>query len=129
MFRSLIRVGLLILVAASFVAGCKGTTAGGKAYVIRADRKLAATLGADIATVHAAARRVLEEDMLFEIIDDAVDAREGVLRARTARKNTVRIETFRWDVQSTHVLVFVGPFGDKAAESDVFEALVERVGF
>ncbi|MHC5113555.1 MAG: DUF3568 family protein [Planctomycetota bacterium] len=129
MLRSLTRLGLFAVLVAALVGGCKGTTTGGKDYIIRADRKLAATIDADIATVHAAARVVLEEDMLFEITDDAVDAREGILRGRTARKNTVRVETFRKDVESTQVLIFVGPFGDKAAASDVFEALVERVGF
>ncbi|MCP3903009.1 MAG: DUF3568 family protein [Planctomycetes bacterium] len=127
--RSLIRIGLLTLLAAAFLGGCKGATASGNEFVIRADRKLAATLPGDISVVHPAARRVLEEDMLFEVTDDAVDAREGILRARTARNNTVRVETYRWGENSTHVLVFVGPFGDRDAQAEVYEALVNRVGY
>ena len=98
--------------------GCQSSTSSGTEYVITAKRELRTTVGADIGTVHDTAVDVVENELLYTIDNQARDAREGIINARTARGHAVRIETFRHGEQLTQIEVYVGPLGDETAERD-----------
>ncbi|MHC4947328.1 MAG: DUF3568 family protein [Planctomycetota bacterium] len=107
--------------------GCQSSTSSGTEYVITAKRELRTTVGADIGTVHDTAVDVVENELLYTIDNQARDAREGIINARTARGHAVRIETFRHGEQLTQIEVYVGPLGDETAERDVYEAIESRL--
>jgi hypothetical protein len=71
---------------------------------------------------------MLEEDYLYEITYEALDAREGIVEARTAKNRFVRIETYRAGTDRTKVQIYVSPFGDDRAERDIYEQLLTRLG-
>ena len=107
--------------------GCSGTSQAGTPYTLKIDRELRAFIPLDLNTTHTTARSMLEDEFLFEITNDALDAREGIIEATTAKDRAVRLETYAMGDQ-TAVEVFVGPFGDYRAAEDIFSSLERRLG-
>ena len=87
--------GLLVLAILALVcplAGCSGMTTGGNRYTYKINRELEAYLPTDSFTAHYAALLVLERDFLYTIEEEGVDAREGHIKARTARNKLVKVK-------------------------------------
>jgi hypothetical protein len=100
-------VGLCILVAC-MSSGCQGSTKTGTKYTQLPDRSLQANLSGSMETVHSRAVAVLKDDFHYVIVKDKHDAQEGIIEARTARDNTVTVETFRQGDNVTKVRVNAG---------------------
>lgn len=114
---------LLLTACAAVLEGCKGATKTGTPYTMLASRAIQAYLPGDLQTVHAKAVAVVRDDFLFTITRDSHDALEGVIEALTARKDSVRIETFKHSDDSTKVRVFVGPLGDEHVENEILSKI------
>ena len=116
------------LLIAGTITGCKGTAGSGTAYTITfPSRELAARITTDHFTVHETARTVLEDDFLYTITLERVDGRVGVIQAKTAKDNFVKVESQREADDLTRIIIYVGPFGDEAAEVDVFNKIEMRI--
>ncbi|NNF43353.1 MAG: DUF3568 family protein [Phycisphaerales bacterium] len=118
---------LLLLPIIAAVAGCSGTTESGTPYTIKVDREMQAYIDAALATVHHSAVAMLEDEYLFEVYDSALDAREGIALAKTAKGRTVRIETYYAGPDVTQVNVYVSPMGDQVMQADLLSRLETRV--
>ena len=116
-----------LLVAFSSATGCTGTTTTGKRYIIKVNRELRCTVDADLYTTHTTAIDVLSDDLLYTVTHEARDAREGVIRARTARNRGVRVETYKVSDEETTLDVYVSPLGDLSASVDIMNRIVERI--
>lgn len=115
----------------SGLSGCKstpqtGTSAGGTSYAIDKDG-LSGLLSSDLATAYEAAKKVTTDDLLYQLSYDAMDAREAIIDATTARGYAVRVELTRKSDQITDVLVMIEPKKDDAAEMEFFNRLEARV--
>ncbi len=122
MIRSVI---VLLIVCAGIQAGCQGTTAQGTLYSIQPNRGLSTFLAADLETVHEAAVEVVKNDFGYEIEEEALDAREGIIRARTARDRMVRVETFMHSQRVTRIVVYAG--GSEPLARDLLDKIETRV--
>jgi hypothetical protein len=120
--------GIISLAASAALGGCTGTTSTGQEYVLKIDRELEGYVDCDLRTAHVTSMNMLEEDYLYEITYEALDAREGIVEARTAKDRFVRIETYRAGIDRTKVQIYVSPMGDYRAERDIFEQLQARLG-
>ena len=101
------------LLAVVILAGCsKGMTKEGTLYKMNIARELESYFSIDMATVHKAAVAAVKDEG-YTIDKDAIDAREGVVGARTAKDRVVRVETYKQGDKVTKIEVYVG--GDAAA--------------
>lgn len=117
----------LLLGAGVLLPGCHGETASGTRYVFKPNRELEGQVPASLSTVHQAARGVLENDYLYIIEQDALDARTGVLEARTADDDVVKVRTSHQGQDLTEVEVFITPFGSEDRQAEIFDAIYRRV--
>ncbi len=115
---------VLLIVCAGIQAGCQGTTAQGTLYSIQ-PRGLSTFLAADLETVHEAAVEVVRNDFRYEIEEEALDAREGIIRASTARDRMVRVETFMHSQRVTRIVVYAG--GSEPLARDLLDKIETRV--
>lgn len=120
MCRSLLAAGVVFVVVA---AGCTGTTNTGRSYTFTMDRNVEAMILGGHESVHAASERVLKEDLGYTIVRSDSDALEGIVEARTARGDSVVVETFKEGETSTRLQVFVGPLGDKSRAVTILERI------
>jgi hypothetical protein len=114
---------VLLISCIAALDGCKGATKSGTPYTMLASRAIQAYLPGDLITVHTRAVAVVRDDFLFTITRDSHDALEGVIEALTARKDSVRIETFKHSDESTKIRVFVGPLGDEHVENEILSKI------
>jgi hypothetical protein len=119
--------GLLAVPLVAGTLGCEGTTTAGSAYTMKISRELQTELPTDHLTAHALAIEALEQDLMFTVDSEAVDGREGIIYATTAREREVRVETFRVTSSVTRLEVYVTPMGNRAAASDVIDAITRRI--
>lgn len=112
----------LTLVAAA-LAGCKGSTKSGTTYKQLPTRELQAYLNGDVETVHQKAVAVLRDDYGYQITKEAKDATQGKVEAKTARDDTVRVETFKDGEKVTKIQVWVGPIGDETKASQILSKI------
>ncbi len=113
--------------ALALLPACEGTTRTGESYTLQADRSIEAYLASDLKKAHEQAVLVVREDFGYTVEKEAVDAREGVIRGKTARGNQVRVDTFRDGDRVTRVEIFVGPVGDEPAMREILSALQARL--
>lgn len=119
----------LALAAPATLTGCaSGSTAEGTDYDFRVN-ELIASVPYPIDDVHAAAEYVVSEDMGWAIEESAVDAFDGVIRARGAADNVRRIRLERKGDSLTEVRIMVsdGPFGDESRSRAVMSRIEERL--
>jgi hypothetical protein len=120
-------VAALSVVSLAASWGCQGTTRQGTLYSVQIDRELETFLASDLETVHRAALEVVQTDFGYTLTEEALDAREGIIRARTARDNLVRIETFKHGEGVTRVQVYVGARDAETAGREVLGAIETRL--
>ena len=123
------RRSLAATLAAACLAltACEGTTRTGESYTLQANRAIEAYVAADVRRAHETAVIVVRDDFGYTIESQSVDAREGVIRAKTARGNAVRVDTFRDGDRITRVEIYVGPLGDEPAMREILSALQGRL--
>lgn len=114
---------LLCLIGLVIVSGCSGKTSTGRSYTFTVDRNVQVYMAASLEKTHATAERVLREDLGYRIESSRVDALEGLIEAKTARDNTVRVETFKDGENTTRVRVFSGPMGDRSRSVTITERI------
>lgn len=120
----------LVMVAAcvvSVVVGCQGSTKQGTTYTILPSREIQTTLSADLPTVHARALKVLRDDLAYTIESEAKDGLEGIIKARTARNDMVRVETFKEADNQTKVQVYSGFITGEDKARQVLEMIVAGI--
>ena len=117
----------MLLLSAIALAGCKGATKTGTPYTVLPSRAIQAYLTGNLVTVHQTAVKVLRDDYLFTITRESHDALEGIIEAKTARNDTVRVETFKHSDTSTKTRVFVGMIGDEKLAADILSKIEESL--
>lgn len=105
---------------------CSDKTTTGADYTLTIDRRLEAYLTAPLPRAHDAALAAVREDMKYRLVYQTVDAREGVLEARTATGEEVKVQSFKNTDGTTRVLVGVGPLGDEPAMRELLAAIDRR---
>lgn len=124
MYRTMAKVLTASLIGAAVaLTACSGTTKSGRSYTFTVDRNVEAMIVAGHETVHATSERVLKEDLGYTIVRSDTDALEGIVEARTARGDSVVVETFKEGERSTRVQVFVGPLGDESRAVTILERI------
>lgn len=125
---ALVRTGILALaLCAGGLAGCEGTTKTGESYTLKANRWIEAYVASDLRRAHDAAIAVVRDDFGYTLESQAVDARDGKVRAKTARGYDVRIDSYRDGDRITRVEIYVGPLGDEPAMREILSALQARL--
>lgn len=114
---------ILLALPLAILAACQGETRSGGLYTLKPDREIEAYVAGSVQTVHAAALRVVRDRMLYRVVKEASDAREGYIEARTAREEVVRVETFRDNDRVSRVQIYVGPLGDEPAMKAILDEL------
>ncbi len=118
-------IAMLLFALMPAVSGCaEGTTKQGTLYSMNVSRALEAYLAADLDTVHKAAVKSVN-DAGYTLDEDAIDVREGIVKARTARDRSVRVETYKEGLKVTKIEVYVG--GDEAAASELLDSIEDEV--
>lgn len=117
----------IALIVLAFVAACTTSSQGGRLYTVGIDREIEAYLPASLDDVHDAALAVVADSLGYEIVRDAVDRTQGVIEARTAKKNAVKVNTFPRGSSHTRITIFVGPLGDESAAAAILDAIDRRV--
>lgn len=114
---------LLCLIGLVAGPGCAGKTSAGRSYTFTMDRKVQVYMASSLENTHTTAERVLREDLGYRIESSRVDALEGLIEAKTARDDTVRVETFKDGESTTRVRVFTGPMGDRSRSVTIVERI------
>jgi hypothetical protein len=118
-------IAMLLFALMPAISGCaEGTTKQGTLYSMNASRALEAYLAAELDAVHKAAVKSVN-DAGYTVDEDAIDVREGVVKGRTARDRTVRVETYKEGDKVTKIEVYVG--GDEAAASELLDSIESQV--
>ncbi len=117
---------VLCCVGALTASGCSDRTPTGTDYTMTVDRRLEAYIRAPLAQTHAAAIEAVRQDMKYRLVYQTLDAREGVLEARTAAGEDVKVQTFKSTEGTTRALVGVGPLGDEPAMRALLTAIDKR---
>ncbi len=118
-------IAMLLFALMPAVSGCaEGTTKQGTLYSMNVSRALEAYLAADLDTVHKAAVKSVN-DAGYTLDEDAIDVREGVVKARTARDRPVRVETYKEGDNVTKIEVYVG--GDENAARELLDNIEDQV--
>ena len=118
-------IAMLLFALMPAISGCaEGTTKQGTVYSMNAGRSLQAYLAADLDAVHKAAVKSVNEAG-YTLNEDAIDVREGVVKARTGRDRSVRVETYKEGEKVTKIEVYVG--GDEAAASELLDSIESQV--
>ncbi|TVQ61201.1 MAG: DUF3568 family protein [Phycisphaerales bacterium] len=124
---TLLAVALAGAILAAPLAGCQGSTKRGSVYNIKPDRRIEAYMPGALERVHKTALEVVRDDFAYSIRREAVDAREGVIEARTARDESVRVDTYIAGGSVTRIEVKVGMLGDVQAARDILSAIEARL--
>ena len=119
-FCTLVIAAMVMLMTAN---GCSSTTSTGTKYTMGINREIQAVLRGNLETVHNTAKDVLENYFGFNIIDARRDALEGIVEARNAKNNTVRVETYKQSDGITKIEVFVGPLGKEGPASQILSQI------
>ena len=115
---------LLLLAVPPMTTGCflvaaAGAGAGGVAYLNGAKKT---NEDRDIKTVHAASLKALN-DLEIKVRKDTVDSLTGRIDARTADGKDVIIGTKRLTDTATELVIRVGPFGDNAVHTAIYDKI------
>lgn len=121
--RTAVALAAALAIPALLLTACTGATRSGSVYTMKADREIETYLPGSVGEVHDAALYVVRERLRYRVLREAVDAREGVIEARTARDAAVRVETYRESAAVTRIEVFVGPFGDEPAMKEILSEI------
>lgn len=108
------------------VMGCSGSTQSGTEYTITPLREFKATLPHDLASTHRAAVQAIE-GLGYTVHQNASDAIEGIVEAKTAMDRTVTVKSRRVGESSTEVLVGVSPLGDEEIARRVLGAIEDEL--
>jgi len=87
---------------------CTGNTKAGTKYTQLPNRALQAVFSGDLETVHNRAAAVLKDDFHYTITKDKKDALEGIIEAKTAKDELVKVETYKQGDKTTKVVVYAG---------------------
>lgn len=118
---------VLSFVVVLIAGGChQGTTQQGTLYHVSLTRELTAYLSADLQAVHTTALAVVEESG-YAVENSAIDVREGVINARTARDHAVRVETYKQGDHVTKIEVYVAGQSSEAASRDILDKIEARL--
>ncbi len=99
-----------------------GMTSTGTSYKVQMNRELKAFVGAGHKDVHAAALHVVD-DLGLTVEDEALDAFQGVITARTATQDKVTIQSYRKGDNATTVEIKVGSFGNEGRSRQILEGI------
>lgn len=124
---ALLSLALVGAFLATPLVGCQGSTRRGSVYSIKPDRRIEAYMPGKLQDVHKIALEVVRDDFAYSVRREAVDAREGVIEARTARDEAVRVDTFVSGASVTRIEVKVGVLGDVAAAREILSAIEARI--
>ncbi len=120
--QTAIAFSLAVLVAAS---GCgKGTTQQGTLYNVAPGPELKTYLPDTLDAVHKAAIAALEQDMGYTLNEQAIDAREGLIKGRTAMDRKVRVKMTKVGDDVTQISVTVSR--DEVAARQLLDAIEAR---
>ncbi|MHC5006550.1 MAG: DUF3568 family protein [Planctomycetota bacterium] len=118
----------LSVVSLATLAGCgEGQTRQGTLYNVQTNRSLETFLPGSLANVHKAALEVVQTDFGYTLEESAVDATEGIVKARTAMKHEVRVKMFKHGEGITRIDVFVGPRGAESVSRELLSAIETRL--
>ncbi len=109
------------------VWGCEGQTRQGTLYNVQANRSLETYLPGDLKTVYEAALQAVQDDFGYTLKDSAVDATEGIIKARTAMDNQVWVKLFKHSERVTRIELFVGPRGAESVSRELLSAIEARL--
>ncbi len=98
----------LTLVALLFMVGCGSTTLKGEKFYVQG-RFATAYLPRDVAAVNDAALAALRDDLGYTIDSNDLGPDGGVVTARTARAQTVKIQTWGRGDDDTKMQINMGP--------------------
>ena len=120
-----------VVVASLLLAlGCSSTVdpgaEGAGTYVWR-NRELRGTFAGPLLDVSDACERAFQ-DLRLVGVDQVVDGLKGKVTARTADGSRVRVKLKAMDFQSTHFVIKVGTFGDKAMSQQVARYVAREIG-
>ena len=125
--RNVCAVIALSVVSLAILVGCEGQTRQGTLYNIQANRSLETYLAGDLATVHAAALEAVQTDSGYTLQESAIDATEGIIKARTAMDHEVRVKLYKHSERVTRIDVFVGPRGAESVSRELLSAIEARL--
>lgn len=112
--------------AAAMLIGCSGSTKSGTEYTITPLREFKATLPHDLESTHRAAVQAIE-GLGYTIHQNAADAIEASIEAKTATDRTVTVKSRRVGDDSTEVLVGVSPLGNEEIARQVLGAIEDEL--
>ena len=118
-------LSVLLIVTGAFLAGCQGTTTQGTLYTVKLGAELETFLPAGLKEAHEAALTVVKDDFGYTVEESALDAREGIVKARTARGDQVRVETYMHGDRVTKIEVTAA--GSEPLARDILSKIEERV--
>lgn len=107
------------LAGALTLTGCSGSTTAGTTYTITITRHVEAYIGNDHETVYNTALETLRDTFKYEIEENKLDGRTGIIKAKTAKGNLAKFSVTRDSKSMSEVSVFVGPVGDTDAAQDI----------
>ena len=102
--------------------GGSGMTTSGTSYKVQMNRELQAYVGVGHKDVHAAALHVVD-DFGLTVEDEALDAFQGVINARTAAQDKVTIQSYRKGENATAVRIKFGSSGNEGRSRQILEAI------
>lgn len=117
----------MLMIGASLMVGCQGSTKAGTKYSMLPTRELEARVEGDLATVHDTAVAVLRDDYEFTIDREAKDRLAGEIRATTAMRDKVTVQTYKIGNNITTIQVWAGPLGNKSRAEDILNTIEERL--
>jgi hypothetical protein len=118
----------VIVLGTTLMVGCQGSTKAGTKYNMLPTRELEARVEGDLASVHDTAVAVLRDEYQFTIDREAKDRIAGEIRATTALRDKVTIQTYRVGNNITTIQVWAGPMGNKARAEDILNTIEQRLG-
>jgi hypothetical protein len=125
--KSVYAVIALLAVSLATLWGCEGTTRQGTLYSIQPNRELHTFLPGDLATVHEAALEVVKTEFGYTVEESAIDAMEGIVKARTATGHQIRVQTAKHGERITRIEVYAGPSGSESVAREILSAIESRL--
>ena len=122
-------IALTVLSTIPATLGCQGTTRAGTRYTLNPGRATQAFVPASVNDAHSAARRSLE-NLQYRIIEDNVDATQGILKAKTARNEdiTVFIDQDSPSFSKVTILLGLPGIGDEDRQLMILNNIESELG-
>lgn len=125
--RSALSLLAVITIATTLMIGCQGSTKAGTKYNMLPTRELEARVEGDLAHVHDTAVAVLRDEYQFTIDREAKDKIAGEIKATTAMRDKITVQTYRVGNNITTIQVWAGPMGNKGRAEDILNTIEERL--